>query len=214
MMHRMAETEPPPPSAESGSAGWWDQRYAGNDLMWSLEPNRFVVDECADLRPGCALDVACGEGRNAIWLARFGWQVTAVDFSGAALDKARALADRARVQVSWAAADVLSWLPAAAAAEQEYDLVVLAYLQVPSGERRLVLTAAGASVTPGGSLLVVGHDRSNLDHGTGGPQDPALLWSVDEVMLPGFSAVRAEVASRPVDEATAYDTVVRLVHTP
>lgn len=212
MMHPMAQTEPPTPSAEPGSASWWDQRYAGDDLLWSLEPNRFVVDECADLPPGRALDVACGEGRNAIWLAKVGWQVTAVDFSGAALDKARALADRARVQVSWVAADVVSWLPAAA--EQAFDLVVLAYLQVPSAQRRLLLTAAAATVTPGGSLLVVGHDRSNLDHGTGGPQDPALLWSVHEVELPGHSAVRAEVAARPVQDATAYDTVVRLVRTP
>ncbi len=197
--------------AEPGTARWWDQRYGGDDLMWSLEPNRFVVEECDALAPGRALDLACGEGRNAIWLAGLGWQVTAVDFSAAALDKARAVAGRAGVQVDWVEADVLGWLPPAGSRQPAYDLVVLAYLQLPVTERHEVLSGAAAATAPGGSLLVVGHDLRNLDDGTGGPQDPALLWTVDEAVVPGFTASRAEVAARPVDDATAWDTVVRLV---
>src|SRR5207244_12631949 len=69
----------------------WDERYRSAELVWGVRPNRWVERELADLPPGRALDLACGEGRNALWLAARGWQVTAVDFSAVALDKARAL---------------------------------------------------------------------------------------------------------------------------
>src|ERR1700754_3536553 len=70
----------------------WDERYAATELVWSAGPNRFVEEECADLQPGRALDLAAGEGRNALWLAERGWSATAVDFSAVALDRARSLA--------------------------------------------------------------------------------------------------------------------------
>src|SRR5579875_1878471 len=72
----------------------WDARYAGEELLWRAEPNQFLVEEVAELPPGRALDVACGEGRNAIWLAEHGWNATGVDFSEVALAKARRLADQ------------------------------------------------------------------------------------------------------------------------
>lgn len=196
-----------------GSARWWDERYAAAELWWSVEPNRFVVEECSALAPGRALDLACGEGRNALWLAGRGWQVTAVDFSTAALDKARALGEQSGAHVDWVAADVSDWL--ARGSTDLYNLVVLAYLQVHGAERRQVLAAAAGVTAPGGSLLVVAHDLRNLTEGTGGPQDPDLLWTVQEVTRPGFTPARTEVAARPVDgpveRATAWDTVVRLV---
>src|ERR1022692_4898294 len=71
----------------------WDKRYAGQELVWTAEPNRFVVAELKDLAPGRALDLGAGEGRNAVWLASAGWQVTAVDFSAVGLDKGRRLAE-------------------------------------------------------------------------------------------------------------------------
>ena len=70
----------------------WDERYRADELIWKVEPNRFLVEEVAGLVPGRALDLACGEGRNALWLAERGWQVTAVDFSAVGLEKARRLA--------------------------------------------------------------------------------------------------------------------------
>ena len=79
----------------------WDARYAGEQLVWSAEPNRFLVAEVDGLPPGRALDVACGEGRNAIWLAEHGWMVTAVDFSAVAIDKGRRLAAARDVAVHW-----------------------------------------------------------------------------------------------------------------
>ena len=91
----------------------WDERYAATELVWSAEPNQFVAAECADLAPGRAVDLAAGEGRNAIWLAGRGWAVTAVDFSSVALERGRRLAaaepDPALSErISWLAVDVLT----------------------------------------------------------------------------------------------------------
>ena len=109
----------------------WDARYAAAELVWSAEPNRFLVAEVSDLAPGRALDVACGEGRNAIWLAERGWDVTGADFSPTALDKARRLADGRGVTVRWLLADAVTD-PVEPAA---FDLVAVFYLQLPSEQR-------------------------------------------------------------------------------
>ena len=65
----------------------WNRRYAASDYVWTVEPNRFLVAEAGDLDPGRALDLACGEGRNAVWLAQWGWQVEAVDFAELLVNK-------------------------------------------------------------------------------------------------------------------------------
>lgn len=181
----------------------WDERYAGSELVWTAQPNRFVVAEVAGLTPGSAVDLACGEGRNAIWLACQGWTTTGVDFSGAGLDKARALAGE--VRVTWEQQDVLTWTGSS------YDLVLLTYLHLPSRQRRSVLDAAARAVAPGGSLLVIGHDVRNLVDGVGGPQDPDLLWTPADVTAEGFTDRRRETAVRPTPNGDALDTVVRLV---
>src|SRR6476659_6259622 len=96
-------------------AGDWDARYADTELVWSVTPNQFVAAELADLPPGRALDLAAGEGRNAIWLASLGWQVTAVDFSAGATRRIRELADDRLGQeadrVSAVTADLMAWTP-------------------------------------------------------------------------------------------------------
>ena len=155
----------------------WDERYAGSELVWSAEPNLFVAREVADLPPGRALDLAAGEGRNAIWLAQQGWSVTAADFSQVALDKGQRLAERlgGADAVRWVRADATRWDEPAA-----YDLVVMAYLQLPGEQRRAAVRAAYASLTVGGTLLLVAHDATNLAEGTGGPQDPAVLMRADD----------------------------------
>lgn len=89
----------------------WDARYAGEDLLWRADPNQFLVDEAGDLAPGRVLDVACGEGRNAIWLAGRGWQATGVDFSAVGLAKAARLAAERGVAVKWIEADLTEWSP-------------------------------------------------------------------------------------------------------
>jgi len=161
----------------------WDQRYAAADLVWSAEPNQFVAAECAELPPGRAVDLAAGEGRNALWLAGRGWTVTAVDFSQVALDKGRRLAEAPTCagsgtgSVDWVRADATSWRP-----DEPVDLVVIAYLQVTPEARRAAVRGAYASLRPGGTLLLVAHDSTNLAEGTGGPQDPAVLMSAEDVV--------------------------------
>lgn len=195
------------------SATDWDQRYRGNGFVWSVEPNRLLADEVGRIpAPGRALDLGAGEGRNAVWLAGRGWSVTAVDFSSVGIDKGRRLAAEHAVTVDWVVADVTGYRPVA-----EFDLVVLAYLQLPIATLAPVLTTAAAALSAGGTLLLIGHDRANLADGVGGPQDPSVLHTAQEVAaaLDRLTIQRAEQYRRPVQvdgvERFAIDTVVRAV---
>jgi SAM-dependent methyltransferase len=191
----------------------WNERYRAAELVWSSTPNQFVEAELADLPPGRAVDLAAGEGRNAIWLARRGWQVTAVDYAQAALDKGRSLAGN--LPVEWVCADATTW-----SGDASYDLCVVAYLQLVAEERRAATRQGFASLRHGGTFLLVAHDTSNLTEGVGGPQDAAVLMTADDALadLGGetFDVVRAERVERDVGQPdgttrTAYDALVRVV---
>jgi SAM-dependent methyltransferase len=204
-------------------AAAWDQRYAVSTSFAPTGPDPLVSTELADLRPGDAIDLACGLGRNAIWLAARGWRVTGVDFSSVALSQAAELSRAAGVDKStqWILADLLAFAPLAA-----FDCALLSYLQLEPHSRRAVVRRAFGSLRLGGTFLLVAHDSTNLTEGTGGPQDPSVLYSADDVLgdLAGerFDVVRAERAARVVDvtsrghehlgepATTAYDAVVRL----
>lgn len=192
-------------------AAEWDARYAGTELVWSAGPNRFLVEEVAGLAPGRVLDVACGEGRNAIWLAEQGWEATGVDFSPVGVDKARRMAAERGVEATWLVADATTGDLGSAA----YDLVLVFYLQLPEPARGRALAAAAAAVAPGGTLLVVAHDSTNLTDGWGGPQDPAVLYGPDDVVaaIGDLTVVRADRVRRPVatdaGERVAIDVLVR-----
>jgi SAM-dependent methyltransferase len=195
----------------------WDERYGVDQLIWSAEPNRFVEAETTDLPPGRALDVACGEGRNAVWLAQKGWAVTGVDFSCVALEKARRVAAHRGVEVEWVEADLLDWTPL----PDSFDLVLIMYLHLPAEQRSKVYARAASALTPGGTLLVVGHALPNLTDGHGGPKDPAVLFTPDDVVadladLGGLGEIRierAELVRRTVDTdagpVEAIDVLVR-----
>ena len=191
----------------------WNARYRDTGLVWSATPNQFVEAELADLSPGRAVDLAAGEGRNALWLARQGWQVTAVDYARAGLDKGRTLAGD--LDVDWVCADATTWTH-----EPTFDLCLIAYLQLPSDERRAAVRNGYASVRVGGTFLLVAHDSTNLTEGTGGPQYAHVLLTAEDVLtdLGGetFEVQRAERVAREVPQpdggtATAYDALVRLV---
>lgn len=196
----------------------WDEKYAESELVWSATPNQFVEAELAGLAPGRAVDVACGEGRNALWLAGRGWDVVAVDFSLVGLDKGRALQTRnphgRDMHVDWVHADVLEH----DFGRGVFDLALLAYLQISEQARRSVVRRTFDSLTEGGTFFLVAHDSTNLTEGTGGPPDPAVLYTAEEVLgdLDGerFDVLRAERVARMVDETrTAYDALVRVVRT-
>ena len=156
----------------------WNERYSGSDLVWPTSPNRWVVAQLEGHIPGDALDLGCGEGRNAMWLAEQGWAVTAVDFAENALAKARqeaaaVLAPADAERISWVQGDVLTYeMPTSA-----YDLVLSTYVHLPDYERREMLRNCVRALRPGGTLLVVGHDTTNLTEGVGGPQEAAILFT-------------------------------------
>ena len=197
------------------SAQEWDARYRGSDLVWGVKPNRWVEQEVAALPPGRALDLACGEGRNSLWLAQRGWQVTGVDFSAQAIGKARALAQSLPAHTTptdWQSADATTIdLPAA------FDLALLVYLQVSTDERRAALATAWHALAAGGTLIVIAHDSDNLAHGVGGPQDPTVLYTAADITAdlavidPRAEVEIAERVKRPVEGAArpALDALVR-----
>lgn len=168
---------------DTSEANRWDDRYSGAELVWSRKPNRWVVQELQGRPPGTALDVATGEGRNAIWLAEIGWSVTAVDFSQVALRRAASLEAEAEAErgeqldIEWVWGDLRTWeLPSSA-----YDLVLVSYLHLPTYERTPLVRACAAALTSNGILLIIGHDTSNLTEGYGGPQDAGVLYTAADL---------------------------------
>lgn len=146
----------PGPSARAAE---WDARYGQQDgAMWSGRPNGRLVAEFAGLAPGRALDVGCGEGADAVWLARRGWTVTAMDISEVALGRAREAARRAGATVGWVCGDALG----APLRPGSFDAVSMQYPALPRSAGDTAVRALLATVRPGGLLLAVFHD---LDHG-------------------------------------------------
>lgn len=186
----------------------WDARYAVAPV-WSQGPNAVVADLLAPLTPGRAADLGAGEGRHALWLAELGWQVTAVDFSATGLARGRALAEERGLHVTWEVVDVTDWAPA-----EPVDLVLAAYLQLPEQLLDGILRRAATWLVPGGHLLVIGHDRANLERGHGGPQDPDVLHTAQMLAAAaeGLEVLDLEQVERPVttDEGprTAVDTLL------
>ena len=181
----------------------WDERYS-EQQQWSSGPNALVAELLAGLPPGDAVDLAAGEGRHALWLAGRGWQVTAVDFSGVGLGRGRG--QPGADLVTWAHADVTRWSPEPAS----LDLVLVAYLHLPEADIIALLTRAVGWLRPGGRLLVLGHDVANLDAGVGGPQDPAILHSVDRLapVAALLDVDRLEQVRRETPAGTALDTLL------
>ncbi len=189
----------------------WDERYAASELVWSAGPNMFVEELARDLEPGRMIDLGAGEARNAIWFAEQGWDATAVDFSAVGIDKANQIADRCEVDLTTVVADLTTYVPE----PEGFDLVLLAYIHLPTEQRTTVQDRAIAAVAPGGHFLLVGHDATNLEHGHGGPQSAEVLTSPDELVASlgdDFEVIRAAVADRHVETAegprVAKDTVV------
>jgi SAM-dependent methyltransferase len=169
----------------------WELEYGRPDRAPAQRPGRLLVEATEGLAPGRALDLACGEGRNAAWLAERGWRVTAVDFSAEALRRARRLG----ADVDWRQADVRE----VRIAEGAYDLVVLAYLHLPPDAMQAMLARAAGGVRPGGRLVVTGHHVDNQEHGCGGPSNPAVLHDPEWIggALDGFQVERADRVAHP-----------------
>ncbi|MGN7199731.1 SAM-dependent methyltransferase [Arthrobacter sp. SAFR-044] len=220
-----------PPEGVGGgidAASAWDERYRTKARLWSGKPNPQLVREAGGLRPGKALELGCGEGADAIWLAQQGWSVTAVDVSAVALERARSheLAELARESVNasdnniesritWQLADLTQWQP-----EASYDLVTSQFLHSQELDWRIPLRTAASAVEPGGTLLVVGHHPDRLPPWGPGHHHADMFYTADDLVRElglGGPEWQIEVLTsreRPVtgpegQEATIADVVLR-----
>ena len=166
---------------EQFDQAYWDERYRSQASLWSHEPNRHLVSEASGLSPGTALDAGCGEGADAIWLAGQGWQVTALDVSSVALERAAANAAAAGEQlagrIDWQQADLTSYDPG----RDRFDLVSSQYLHLPPGQREPLFQRLAAAVRPGGTLLIGAHHPSDLHTTIRRPKQPELFFTGDEI---------------------------------
>ncbi|KAA6224417.1 class I SAM-dependent methyltransferase [Streptomyces albofaciens JCM 4342] len=163
------------------SAESWDAMYRSREQVFSGAPNPVLVGEVTGLPPGQALDVGCGEGADALWLARRGWQVTAVDVSQVALRRAAAtaadLATDFADRVAWARADLTATPPPAEA----FDLVSVQYFPLRREPDHTALRGLLRAVAPGGTLLFVSHDLSGLAPRPEDGFDPADYYEPDGI---------------------------------
>jgi len=188
---------------------FWEERYSAaaalGQPVWSIEPNAWIAQVTGTLAPGTAVDLAAGEGRNALWLASRGWAVTAVDFSPAGLGIGRARAAASALDVDWVTADATTWV-----APTPVDLVVIAYLQLPAAQLTAAIGNAIASLAPGGTLALIGHDSQNLEYGVGGPKDPDMLHDLEVVRsaAPGLDIAECRRYDRATADGVAIDTIL------
>jgi len=176
----------------------WNERYRERGALWGAGPNQFVTDRTGQMSPRRVLDLGSGQGRNAIWLAAQGHQVTAVDLSDVATAQAEGIAAEAGVDVEFIAADLAEWEPPTAA----FDLVVLAYMQVPEAARRTIHDKAARALVSGGQVLVVAHHLANLEHGVGGPPTAEFLFDETDLAddFAGFEIIENNRVLRHVDK--------------
>lgn len=159
------------------SSAFWDERYSTDDYIFGTAPNRFLQSQAARIRPGMrALSIADGEGRNGVWMAEQGAQVHAVDVSPVALEKARKLAAARGVTLEFEQADILDWIWPDAA----YDLVAAIFIQfAPPPERDRIIAGIRRCLKPGGLLILQGYTPKQIEFGTGGPPNPANMYTAD-----------------------------------
>lgn len=219
---------PPDGTAAVGAAAVWDERYRTKKQFWSGNPNPQLVREAGGLKPGRALELGCGEGADAIWLARHGWSVTAVDVSAVALERAqaheKAVYARESVQpadgpppgrITWQQADLERWEPEAA-----FELVTSQFLHSQELDWRRPLRTAAAAVKPGGTLLVVGHHPDRLPPWGGGHHHADMFYTGEDLVRelglagPDWQVEVLTSRERPVtgpegQHATIADVVLR-----
>jgi 2-polyprenyl-3-methyl-5-hydroxy-6-metoxy-1,4-benzoquinol methylase len=192
--HELSESE----AAALFEPDSWEERYAGEEKIWSGDPNPQLVAEVTGLTPGTALDVGCGEGGDVIWLARQGWRVTGADFSANGLARAARHAEEAGVadRTDWWQVDARTF----AADGRSYDLVTTHFLHPPDGGMVEVARRLAEAVAPGGHLLIVGHAPSEVFTQLTATHRRAMFLAADllPALADGFEALVVEQRPRTV----------------
>jgi SAM-dependent methyltransferase len=183
-------------------ATFWDERYAGETYAYGREPNDFLRQEASRIPPGRVLCLAEGEGRNAVFLARLGHAVTAVDISAEGLRKAARLAEEHGVTLELVQADLATYEPEPAA----FSAVVAMWAHLPPAVRRRVHGWVARALAPGGCFLLEAYSPRQLPLGTGGPRDAAMLMTLESLReeLAGLDLVIARDVDREVHEGACH----------
>lgn len=191
----------------------WDERYSQAEMVWGTPPNPVVVEYATSLPAGRALDLACGEGRHALWLATRGWRTTGVDFSSVAIEKARQIATQAprsvRERLDYVVDDITS--PDALDDPEGYDLVLMIFVHLDRAQRRALVSHVIDALKPEGILMILGHDTINLTQGVGGPPDSEILYTPDDLkddLDRRLDVTVAERRHRDVEGRTAIDALL------
>src|SRR5450631_1775086 len=194
---------------------FWDDRYRSAGQLWSGQPNPQFAAQAADLIPGEALEAGCGEGADAIWLARRGWTVTAVDVSAVALERGagaaraadEAAGDDVARRITWQREDLLTWVPE----PERFDLVSAQFMHFPPAELAAFHQGLAAAVRPGGTMLLIAHHPEDLHAMRKGRPD--LFWHAEDIAAsldPGRWEVRvAEGAGRSAEDFDGQQVMVR-----
>ncbi|MCE1180412.1 MAG: class I SAM-dependent methyltransferase [Micrococcales bacterium] len=170
--------ETPAQAADPRGAAFWDERYSSSDRLWSGHVNEALAEIVGPLTPGRALDAGCGEGGDGLWLAERGWEVTGTDVSGVAVARAEAQAERLGLgdRTRWEQRDLLEWAPPPAT----FDLVLAAFIHLPSADRFPAYRALAEAVRPGGSFVVLAHHPTDVGV-VPRPPEPDLFFTEDEL---------------------------------
>jgi SAM-dependent methyltransferase len=198
----------------AAQADEWDARYSEREgARWSGRPNGRLRVEAVGLTPGRALDVGCGEGADAIWLARNGWTVTAIDISDIAVGRARAAAELAGTAVEWICGDVLRTVFPGGS----FDLVSMQYPALPKAAGEVAVRRLLDTVRGGGLLLAVYHDlddehREHMKSRGVDPADYVDAADLRQLLGDGFTVELDVVEPRidpPPDTPHIADVVLR-----
>jgi SAM-dependent methyltransferase len=203
--------------AEQFGQEFWDERYRSSNRVWSGNPNPHLVQQAQGLTPGTALDVGSGEGADAIWLAQHGWDVTGVDISEVALERAAENAAKVgqdvAARIAWLREDVLAWDPG----RERYDLVSAQYMHLAKPARTELFGRLARAVAVGGTLLIAAHHPSDLETTVPRPPMPERFYTADEIAS-GLDAgewdiLTSAAAPRPATDpegqtVTVHDTVL------
>ncbi|WP_137723920.1 class I SAM-dependent methyltransferase [Prescottella subtropica] len=191
----------------------WDERYSQADMVWGTPPNPVVVEFVTSLPAGRALDLACGEGRHALWLATRGWRTTGVDFSAVAIDKARKIAAPSPRAVRERLDYVVDDITTTAVLDEPsgFDLILLIFVHPAPAERTALVRRVIDALKPEGILMILGHDAINATDGVGGPPDHEILYTPDDLIsdLNGrLDVTVAERRFRETPDGTAIDALL------
>jgi len=192
----------------------WNERYSSEEYIYGIEPNIFFSEKLIQLKPGKILLPAEGEGRNAVFAAKKGWQVTAFDNSIEGQKKAFQLAEKEDVSISY----LIDSYDSANLPFEYFDCIALIYTHMPPEKRTVYHQKLASFLRPGGFLILEGFSKNQLQYNSGGPKDYGMLFSVEELKsdFSDFSIIQIEETDTELKEGAYHDgkaSVVRLFAT-